>query len=58
MKNKNKLSAMLFFLAGILFLLSAIIGKNIVFVPIGCCFIVLSIVFSNKKSDDDKNSDQ
>lgn len=50
MKNTKKLSAVLFIIAGIFMLISAIVGKNYTFYPIGACFIILGIV--NSKSDD------
>ncbi len=52
MKNKNKLTAILYFISSILFFISALIGKNYVFIPIGCLFVVLGIKYNNKKDDD------
>ena len=52
MKNRSKIIAILNFAAAILFFLSAIIGKNNVYIPIGCCFIALGIV--NGRSNDKK----
>lgn len=52
MRNKNKLTAILYFVSSILFFISALIGKNYVFIPIGCCFVVLGIKYNNKKVND------
>ena len=49
MENKNKLAAILHFISGILFFISALIGKNYVFIPIGCLFVVLGIKYNKKK---------
>ncbi|WP_291569293.1 hypothetical protein [Clostridium sp. UBA4548] len=49
MKSKEKLVRMLYLSSAILFFIAAIIGKNYVFIPIGCCFIVLGITQSNNK---------
>ncbi|WP_017414328.1 hypothetical protein [Clostridium tunisiense] len=49
MKSKEKLVRMLYLLSAILFFIAAIIGKNYVFIPIGCCFIVLGITQSSIK---------
>lgn len=46
---RNKLTVMLYFVSGILFFISALIGKNYVFIPIGCCFVVLGIKYNNEK---------
>lgn len=43
MKNKKNLVTTLYLLSAVLFFIAAIIGKNYVFIPIGCCFIVLGI---------------
>ena len=38
-------------IAGACFFLTAIIGKNIFFIPVGCCFVLLGIInFKNNKS--------
>lgn len=47
--EKNKVTALLYLIAGIIFLLTSILGKNIIYVPIGCCFIVLGISYSKRK---------
>ena len=52
MRNKNKLTAILYFVSSILFFISALIGKNYVFIPIGCSFVVLGIKYNNKKVND------
>ena len=49
MKNQNKIAGILFFIAAILFIASAIIGKSFYFIPIGCCYIVIGFVFIKKK---------
>ena len=41
--NERKLEATLFFISGILFFISAIINKDYVLVPLGCCFVILGI---------------
>ena len=57
-KTKNaKLTQTLFTLAGILFLLTALIGHNMVYLPLGCCFIVLGIVFGAKNKAAEKNKE-
>ncbi len=60
MKKSKRITALLYFLAAILFFISSIIGKNLVYIPIGCCFICLGIVYSRKKEGDsitEKNKD-
>jgi len=52
MKNKNKSTARLYFIASILFFIFAIIGKNYIFIPIGCCFVILGSRYNNKKDGD------
>lgn len=54
MKNKNKLTSILYFISSVLFFIAALIGRNYVFIPIGCCFVILGITY-NKKKDDDKS---
>jgi len=49
MKNKNKLIMILNIISTILFFLAGIIGQNYVYIPIGCCFLVLGIVNGRKK---------
>ncbi len=48
--DKYKITSILYFIAGILFFISSIIGKNYVFIPIGCCFVILGITYSKKDS--------
>lgn len=45
----KKSKSILNLLAGVLFLMVAFISKDNVFVPIGCSFLVLSVVNSTKK---------
>ena len=53
--KNNKLTQVLYFIAGVCFFISAIIGKNYAFIPIGCCFIVLGIINNiNDKGKKDK----
>ena len=54
MKNKNKLIVLLNFISGICFFLVALIGKNYVFIPIGCCFVTLGIVNGNNNNKESK----
>ena len=55
------LPMILFLLAGILFIISALIGNNYIFIAIGCCFIILSITFGMqykfKKNDKTDEND-
>lgn len=51
MKNK-RLTSILYLISGALFFVAAFIGKNYVFIPIGCCFIVLGITDRYTKKDD------
>lgn len=53
MKNGN-IIAILNVIAAIGFLLAGLIGKNYVFLPIGCCFVVLAAV--NSKLDKSKKN--
>jgi len=60
MKTVNKFAGVLSIIAGVLFILSALIGKNYIFIPIGFCFIVLGIVFGkndgkNKSANKEEN---
>ena len=56
MKKQNRVAGIIFIIAAIFFLLAAIIGESYYFIPIGCCFIVLGVIFINKKpsNKDDK----
>ena len=51
--EKNKITSSLYLLSGIIFILASIIGKNIVYIPIGILFITLGISY-NKKNDSKK----
>lgn len=44
----KKLNSLLYIIAGVLFVVAALIGKNLFFIPIGVCFFVLGIV--NRKT--------
>lgn len=48
--NKHKITSILYFIAGILFFMASIIGKNYVYIPIGCCFVILGIKYRKKDS--------
>ena len=56
MKFTNKLGGMLFIIAGVLFILSALIGRDYLFIPVGFSFVVLGSVFG--KIDDKNKSEQ
>jgi hypothetical protein len=47
--NKKKLEGILFFIADILFFISAIIKKDYMSIPLGCCFVILGISRSCKE---------
>lgn len=49
MENKKRLTAIIYFISSILAFITAVIGENYVFIPIGCCFIILGIAWSRKK---------
>ena len=42
MNNKN-LDGVLFLIAGILFFIAAVISKDYINIPLGCCFVALGI---------------
>ncbi len=44
MKSMKKWSCLLRLLAGFLFILSAFLGKDWVFLPIGLCFVALGVM--------------
>lgn len=44
MKNKNKITAVCYFISAICFFATAIIGRNYGLAPIGGCFIIIGIV--------------
>ena len=52
MKNRKRIIMLLNAITAILFFLAALIGKNYVFIPIGCCFLTLGIVNGNGHSGD------
>lgn len=53
MKN-YQLPAILYLIAGIAFILASGFGRNVVFIPIGCCFITLAIVYNAKAREKKK----
>ena len=53
-KTKEILPAVLFFLAGIVFLISSLVGKDYAFTGMGGCFIVLGIAFGVKAKNGGK----
>ena len=55
MKNRNKIITLLNFISGICFFIAALIGKNYVFIPIGCCFVVLGILNGKDNNNDKEN---
>ncbi len=50
MKNK-KVTTALYLIAGVLFIVASIIGENYVFIPIGCCFLVLSFTQGERRKE-------
>ena len=54
MRDRNKIIAIINLITAICFFLAALIGKNYVYIPIGCCFIVLAV--ANGKTDKSKNN--
>lgn len=46
----KKIDGFLFLIAGILFFIAAFIGKDYINIPLGCCFIALSL--SKRKKGD------
>ena len=51
MKSKNKFTSIIYFISAILFFIAALIGKNYVYIPIGCCSVIFGIKYSNNKDD-------
>lgn len=49
---KTKLDSILYFISGALFIIVAVIQSSYIFLPIGCCFLILGI--SNNKGKDKK----
>lgn len=47
--DKRNLDGVLFLIAGILFFIAAVINKDYINIPLGCCFVVLGI--SKKRKD-------
>lgn len=45
----RKVSAILYLVAGLLFVVAALVGKNYVFIPIGICHVILGIVHGREK---------
>lgn len=54
MSDKKKLTKVLYLLSGILFFIAALINKNYVFIPIGCCFVALGIIYGSEKHNTNK----
>lgn len=50
MKNTNKLSGILFTVAGVLFLVSAVTSKQYVFYGLALCFVALGVTSFTKPS--------
>lgn len=44
-----KITGILFGVAGLLFVVAALVGKNYVFIPIGICHVILGIVHGREK---------
>lgn len=44
----KRISNLWYIIAGVLFIAAALIGRNLVFIPIGVCFVILGIV--NRKA--------
>ena len=44
-----KITSILFLVAGLLFVVAALVGKNYVFMPVGICFVILGIVHGREK---------
>lgn len=51
MKNKNKFTSIIYFVSAILFFIVAMIDKNYVYIPIGCCCVIFGSKYSNNKDD-------
>ena len=45
----SKVSAKIYFIAGILFFISSVLYKNYVFIPLGCLFIILGAKYNRQK---------
>lgn len=46
--DKNKMAAVLYEIAAILFIITAIAGKSWVFIPVGLCFAVIGFITYKK----------
>lgn len=44
--GKHKITSILYFIAGIMFFIASFIGNNFVFIPIGCCFVIVGTTYS------------
>jgi len=59
-RKESLITGTLFLLAGIMFIISSIIGadNNFVYISLGCCFITISIVFytQDKNKKDNKSN--
>ena len=49
-----KLTAIVYLIAGIASLLTSGFGRNVIFIPIGCCFIILAMVYNAKAREGKK----
>ena len=49
--NKKNLDGVLFLIAGILYFVSAVLYKDYINIPLGCCFVVLGISKRSKISN-------
>lgn len=49
--KRNNLSAILFVIAGILWIVTAFMGQDWMFIPIGLCFVVIGVTFREDKSE-------
>lgn len=47
--NKRNVDGILFLIAGILFFVAAVISKDYINIPLGCCFVALGISKKKKK---------
>lgn len=56
MKKRVKLESVLYLLSGICFFIAALVGKNYVFIPIGCCFVILGVTNAKNKPNNESNT--
>jgi len=54
-KVKETLPATLFFITGIIYGINTFISKDLIYIPLSCCFIALGVVFSIKAKNDYKD---